>query len=103
MSSSPPDVTQLGLPVVYPPGCRGFAPDWEGGVQVEELYDNRDSRCNVAGNFDLCEDVNVAGESGLQETKVVLRAQLEAHVRQHNRAHWEAVRAGERGEKDRTE
>ena len=35
-------------------------------IQAEELYDHREAKCNVVGNFDACENENKADDPSLK-------------------------------------
>lgn len=45
-----------------------FKAEWNQPI-MEELYDHRDPRCNEKGNFDLCENQNLADDESLAKIK----------------------------------
>lgn len=53
-----------------------YSPMWDQPFGGEELYDHRDPRCNEKGNFDLCENRNVAQDESLKAVKEEMYAKL---------------------------
>lgn len=66
-----------------------YAPKWDEPFGGEELYDHRDPRCNEKGNFDLCENRNVAKDESLAKIKDELYAKLRSIVETYNYNSWE--------------
>jgi hypothetical protein len=70
-----------------------FAPMWDQPFAGEELYDHRDPRCNEKGNFDMCENRNVADDGSLAEVKDELYAKLRSISDSYNLNAWEKLKA----------
>jgi len=65
-----------------------FLAEWDKPLAAEELYDLRDPRCNKKGNFDICENHNLADEGSLQLIKEELLAKVRAVSDTYNLEAW---------------
>jgi len=66
-----------------------YGPNWDEPFAAEELYDHRDPRCNEKGNFDLCENHNLADEESLKHVREDLLAKVRTLSDTYNLKAWQ--------------